>query len=121
MTDDEDLFGESLDDLKDDIAKRGIFVAYRALLSVCKNEKAPPPSRATAATAIFRAGGLLNSAETKPDDGLATLSDEDLQKLKCEFRAQVDASERAQASGGGAKHSGAPKQSRKDEARGLFD
>lgn len=43
------------------IQTEGIEAAFEALMDVCNDKKAPAPARATAGTALFRAGGLMNS------------------------------------------------------------
>lgn len=54
------------------IQTEGAEAAYNALLGVCMDPKAPAPARATAGTALFRAGGFMdakqNASEKKPED-----------------------------------------------------
>lgn len=54
------------------IQTEGAEAAYNALLGVCMDPKAPAPARATAGTALFRAGGFMDAkqsaSEKKPED-----------------------------------------------------
>ena len=54
------------------IQTEGAEAAYNALLGVCMDPKAPAPARATAGTALFRAGGFMdakqNASEKKPEE-----------------------------------------------------
>lgn len=60
------------DDIRRDVIRRirteGIEAAYRACLDVCRNSQAPAPARATAATALLRAGGLFVQSDGSGDE-----------------------------------------------------
>lgn len=47
-------------DLIHQIDTVGLPAAFEALVAVCKDPKAPAPSKATAGTTLFRAGGLFD-------------------------------------------------------------
>lgn len=84
MTDEEpedefdELFGDQTKDARDalrrKIRREGAQAAYDALLTVCRDPRAPSPAKATAGTALLRAAGLLgkkaeedaNETEEKP-------------------------------------------------------
>jgi len=50
-------------EMRELIQLEGFPAAFQAALEVCKDKKAPAPARASAANAIFRAGGLFDRPE----------------------------------------------------------
>ncbi len=42
------------------IRTEGVVAAYEASLSICRDQKAPAPARATASMTIFRAAGMFD-------------------------------------------------------------
>ena len=52
---------ESVASIRRQIKVEGLSAAYDALVSVCRDPKAPAPAKATAAIALFRGGGVFES------------------------------------------------------------
>lgn len=63
---DDDAEAQPMEHIRDLIRSEGVRAAYRALREVCDDAKAPAPARATAGTALFRAAGLFEKAESDP-------------------------------------------------------
>ena len=59
-------------DAKREVLKRihneGLPIAFETAISICRDEKAAAPAKATAMTALFRAGGLFNDKSDVADD-----------------------------------------------------
>lgn len=67
----------------------GIEAAYRALVHVCNDPKAPSPAKATAATAIFRAVGLFDSDDGKEKE-LHEMTAEELAATRRDVMRQLE-------------------------------
>lgn len=73
------------------IQTEGTDAAYDALLSVCRDPKAPAPARATSATTLFRAAGYLDTkqggAAKAPDEMSAAELQARIKELRSGQRA----------------------------------
>jgi hypothetical protein len=63
----DDVLGDNAQDAREwfrqQVRTRGLRVAFQALVSVCEDPRAPAPAKATAGTALLRAGGAFAKAE----------------------------------------------------------
>ena len=67
--------------LRERVEAEGIEIAYKALLAVCGDPKAPAQAKATAATTIFRAAGMLESFESDKDKELHEMTAAELSRF----------------------------------------
>lgn len=66
----------------------GSEAAYEALLAVCRDAKAPAPARATAATSLFRAAGLMNGKQDAQDKPPEEMSLAEIEARIAELRSR---------------------------------
>jgi DNA replicative helicase MCM subunit Mcm2 (Cdc46/Mcm family) len=71
---------EARERLRHKINTEGAEVAYNALVSVCRDEKAPAPAKATAGVAILRAAGMFERTDEADEREPHEWSAEQLQK-----------------------------------------
>jgi hypothetical protein len=100
--------------LRGKVAKR----AVRALTGVCSDPRAPAPAKATAGSALLRAGGFFEKIDVA-DDHVANDSLEELEKKLAVLKETIAAMDAAEARGIDVKPSPVPKKEK--PGGGLFD
>ena len=87
--------------VREHVLREGAGVAYRALLDVAADKKAPAPARATAGVAILRAAGLFStSADGAHEKEPHEMSPEELSAAVAKMRAQIAEHDRRAATPG---------------------
>lgn len=74
----------------------GLEAAFDALVSVCRDPKAPAPAKATAATTLFRGAGMFE----RSDEDLGDLSGADMTPEQLEHAVRQARRELARRAGG---------------------
>lgn len=95
--DDDDFDGSEREEVARLVRTEGLRIAYDAAVAVCKDANAPAAARATAASLIFRAGGLLASNAPEAEKPLHELTAAELAQRADKVRSRLEAMERARA------------------------
>ncbi|WLS07523.1 hypothetical protein Q9314_15245 [Shinella sumterensis] len=69
---------EAMERAKHLLQTEGVIAAVEALVSVCRDPKAPAPAKSTAGTSILRAGGFFDQKNNDPDKELHQMSMQEL-------------------------------------------
>lgn len=73
---------QAMEQAKHVLQTEGVLVAIEALLTVCRDPKAPAPAKATAGTSILRAVGLFNERNNEPEKDLSQMSWQELSEYR---------------------------------------
>ena len=69
---------EALERARHKLQTEGIEAAVEALVSVCRDPKAPAPAKSTAGTSLLRANGFFDRAAMEPEKELHEMSLDEL-------------------------------------------
>jgi hypothetical protein len=122
----QDLPEHDPDKLRKMMRRRAPLPAFRALLDVCQDPKAPAPAKATAATTLLRALGFFEKADDREEDA-RNMTAEELEAWIERMKAHAAALDTATAEEGQAATADTPepvKPARKGKRKppsGLFD
>src|SRR5262245_51835633 len=79
------------EELRRRIKTEGVTAAYDAMVSICRDPKAPAPARATASVTLFRAAGYLSKKAEEEDESegkpLDQMTDAEMQRELRRLRA----------------------------------
>lgn len=101
MNDDFDDTGEDaeLDKVRELIRTEGVRAAYIALKSVCEDNRAPAPAKATAGVALLRAAGLFEKTEDPRSKEPHQMTPDELDKHSRQLQRKLDRLRRRSAEG----------------------
>lgn len=82
---------EAMERARHMLQTEGVVAAVEALVSVCRDPKAPAPAKSTAGTSLLRASGFFDRAANEPDKELHEMTFEELVQHSARLECDRDA------------------------------